>query len=1123
MDAVIVLVGVRGDPGFLSRQMSSQVKNWKTNENTKRKKLVMVGPVFGSQSLACTPKEYPKEHPDTSVMHFMIDAIRNPTIDVSVVPAKIDRLLMSNFRENSKFLSGNSRQKSSFGRILNAHMKDLQGVMHSSLKTPVTVRKTKNTEMCCELLKNVPTVFWPTAFEINGQTMQPLGASCYFGSGGNELQGMLATSLFKSLRECRSAPLKFHETYIADACRLLEQYQAEIADLQLTCFVYDDEKLEGYKDDAETENWFDASFKNKLQNEGLLSLMPSFGSVLPGFGSVRKTKRNPKTADLIEANRDLEADIRTGALSQKWKAKETRHGVLFTDGTHYRSSYPLHSPDRKKIVERKLREAGYMGWQVGYDHKNKVFTYKNSTKQQYMHPSFNLVADTIDTVHDYVSPHSISLNSSLNLDTSSFYDQTESDQTETDQTETYQPDQSNHETSTRGLGFGVPAGDVGPLLDFIQRNSWEVYSTKRQKLETEFTTTTAELHKLKNEFAGAQVDSLHQAGTHYQRIYEITNQEPQKDFGSYTNAYDRIIADYKPRQSASDKWATYTAGLHSSILDYLLCCTAAESDPQERLQLAYKCMNDIQLKEQPTVLPIINANNIEEQLLEQKIQASQLALKDIQNQQKMEKLEKEHAEVLEGLKKQDRKKVHKILKSTMDWKKKNDEIVADKVKEIHDLQRQRDHILLKQKNCQNRIKYLKMAGKERDAIKQTLDEKNADIQNKEQAIERDRAAHEQAINELNTQHQNELTNRDTENTRMLERENDLQEQLAALNTTNTQSAAAKAASDQAADHLRQELQDARNEKDRIAVYERKFNEMFTEHLQKISTKKQDLEREKATIKGHCLNAARDPRDPDIGDAMLGPRHARNTEKLERITEIEHLIGVAKEDVADTATKLKTESIREYQQKMADYEKDYPETATVEPSTGKTESYMVIYNSNAAPAEGSYGILLIYQNTPVLSSTGDVWRLPYGKTSQPLAQLVIDETHVHLRDEEIASPEAWVQCDFDGAHISEKRLMVQHAFRNSWIAEARDKFNAKYWMTPPKYDYAWLYVHDDKFQIQAPDGTNLPSTKDNLPDKVVEVVNKVRHDQEPATRSTAFGKIQPERAKTSRSRRTKALI
>ena len=69
--------------------------------------------------------------------------------------------------------------------------------------------------------------------------LQPLGAACYFGSAGNELQGMLATSLFKSLRDCRSEPSKFKDTYYSEACNILKEYQDEILKLQETCYVYD--------------------------------------------------------------------------------------------------------------------------------------------------------------------------------------------------------------------------------------------------------------------------------------------------------------------------------------------------------------------------------------------------------------------------------------------------------------------------------------------------------------------------------------------------------------------------------------------------------------------------------------------------------------------------------------------------------------------------------------------------------------------------------------------------------------------------------------------------------------------------------------------------------------------
>jgi len=559
-----------------------------------------------------------------------------------------------------------------------------------------------------------------------------------------------------------------------------------------------------------------------------------FGAIVPGasFGRVqnRKTKQNilqnpkrPKrpttNADLIEAKRDLEADIRTGALSQKWKAKPTRHGVLFTDGTHYQASYPLHSPDRKKIVQRKLKEAGYMGWQVGFDHKNKVFTYKNSTKQQYMHPSFNLVADTIDTDHDYVSPNTMS---SLNLDTSSFYHQTETDQT---------TDQSDHKECKRGLGFGEPEGDVEPLLDFITRNSKATYFSKRQKLEREFAETLIKLKILKNDFEDKSVDPQHKAGAHYQKLHEIINQELQADFGSYTNAYERIISD-KPLQSASNEWGTYTAALHSSIVGYLLRCTSTETDKDERWQIASKCMNDIIHKEKPSVAPIFNASNIEEQLLVQKIEVKQCELKNMENQKERDKLEKEHKDALDAIRNENTIRMNNITKNAVKWRqthkeevqglqKKHAETKAKILKNVGKLKF--DAKFAKERNDEYLTQASAMKAKaatmkaERDQMESALDSKVSEheaamlatntahaeaMEAKESehadALQEERAAHTSATSDQ----QSRIQAKEDQNTQLAQKERELLDQITELSTTNTRNAAAILVSDQVTADLR---------------------------------------------------------------------------------------------------------------------------------------------------------------------------------------------------------------------------------------------------------------------------------------------------------------------------------
>lgn len=242
----IVLVGARGDPEFLAKQMHAQEQNWSMAEKehsfgeTKHpKKNLVIIDAWGSQFLGCTPKSHPTTHPDTQVLTFMLNAIRHPHINVFFVPSRIDKKLMRNSEKHSVYMSGSGVQKKEFSRTIRQNLEDIKGVCCDTLDWPVKVRRAEHTHACNDLLVNIPRSFWPTAFEINGHVLEPFGSSAYFGCCGSELQGMLATALFSALRECRSAPSKFHSTFVNEGHSIISKYENEISNARVTCGVYD--------------------------------------------------------------------------------------------------------------------------------------------------------------------------------------------------------------------------------------------------------------------------------------------------------------------------------------------------------------------------------------------------------------------------------------------------------------------------------------------------------------------------------------------------------------------------------------------------------------------------------------------------------------------------------------------------------------------------------------------------------------------------------------------------------------------------------------------------------------------------------------------------------------------
>jgi len=309
--------------------------------------------------------------------------------------------------------------------------------------------------------------------------------------------------------------------------------------------------------------------------------------------------------------------------------------------------------------------------------------------------------------------------------------------------------------------------------------------------------------------------------------------------------------------------------------------------------------------------------------------------------------------------------------------------------------------------------------------------------------------------------------------------------------------------------------------------------MFEKHKQQVHAEKSALNTYKENIDHVLTNPNSNPTDENWGDAILGPKLSQVDDRLQRITKIEELLTEA--ETANSASQenteaQRTESIKKFTKEMKAYRKKYHygvfgegAFTPVNKSTKDTGCYMLIFNNDHG------GILLIYDGSTAFSSRDAqwyVWKLPYSKTTnKTLQQLVHDNTNLWISPNEmLQSDQCFVLYDHEENHISKKYLKVNATFPPDWRPPEFKQTVTGFTPTPA---YAWLYINSDGHFVIKSGDTELHAKKENLPQEVADVVNKVyeeggrgRHQPQPG-----FGKIHPARAKTSRStsRRTKALI
>lgn len=240
----VIILAVRGDPSAVKRQLDNQIPS---GQNLCDKTVIIVGPIFGSRSLTCTPRKPPTKHPEQVIMKFILKL--SMSCKVHVLPARIDMALVTG--PVSKFgdlICGTAVQKKAFGKSTDLKaLKRLfvKEVDTHSLNIKASRAHTKNVK---DILKNVPSRFWPTAFNVtykqsggHVELVEPLWAEAYHGIGGIDLHGVLATglqsALYRHKKENSGSSVQFGKIFEAEGRSAIAEYEKEANALMSTCPV----------------------------------------------------------------------------------------------------------------------------------------------------------------------------------------------------------------------------------------------------------------------------------------------------------------------------------------------------------------------------------------------------------------------------------------------------------------------------------------------------------------------------------------------------------------------------------------------------------------------------------------------------------------------------------------------------------------------------------------------------------------------------------------------------------------------------------------------------------------------------------------------------------------------
>lgn len=200
----IVLIGLRGDVHCLDRQLEFQGID---RALLQRYNVIIIGDVWGSNNLVCTARNNTHGNSEIVLTEIVLSLAKRKNQTLQIVPGNIDIAILKQPAQHRFLLAGSEHKRSAMVRTLTANMRMLMSVMHTSLKTPISVERTSQClPQVANLCKNLPQAVWPTAFFVNGELCQPMMASCYNGVNGMELHGLLGDALQNAIRYARQIP-----------------------------------------------------------------------------------------------------------------------------------------------------------------------------------------------------------------------------------------------------------------------------------------------------------------------------------------------------------------------------------------------------------------------------------------------------------------------------------------------------------------------------------------------------------------------------------------------------------------------------------------------------------------------------------------------------------------------------------------------------------------------------------------------------------------------------------------------------------------------------------------------------------------------------------------------------
>jgi len=330
-------------------------------------------------------------------------------------------------------------------------------------------------------------------------------------------------------------------------------------------------------------------------------------------------------AEVRDRQRDLDFDMKIGAIQRGWQAQLTGDGILFqSPDMHFHSSYPSHLQSQKKAVERKLSRKNLNNWKVGFDRKNKLFTYTNDKHTQYVHP-------LLGTSFGYMNPSANDMTSTRSTrsdisDTSytSYANKFDTDTMDTMDTDTMDTMDTINTLGTTetldqygqmGFGGGRSEGMASKLTEFLDKYSSAKYESERDRLNGEKAALEAEWTLWVTE---CDTFIQYKQRVNIDQLQTMINGKIDLQFGTWQEAYlsmkQELLTHFMVNTTEEADWYNYIEQVYSHLIEFLR--NATESRVAE---LSSKCIKKIQDCAKPTTKRPLMGGSVETTALQNEV------------------------------------------------------------------------------------------------------------------------------------------------------------------------------------------------------------------------------------------------------------------------------------------------------------------------------------------------------------------------------------------------------------------------------------------------------------------------------------------------------------------------